>query len=305
MASLTARLTRTLLRALVQPTFTPEFGLKRQRQRLNALQQLMPMPFGVRKQITPCGGVPAWRLTPATEHDAGSSQNTGASVMLYLHGGGYVVGSPTSHGEMVARIARQCSIDTWLIDYRLAPEHPAPAALEDALSAYRTLSAQGPVIIAGDSAGGGLSLALTAAVLEQQLPRPQALVLFSPWCDLSCSGASISERKEREVLLQTDWILFAAEQYAGQQDLDNPHISPLHADFSDFPPTLIQVGSEEILYDDSVRLAQRMRHAGAEVTLSEYPQMWHVFQLHAGYMPEARQALNEIAAFTRQQQKRE
>ena len=105
MASLTARLTRTLLRALVQPTFTPEFGLKRQRQRLNALQQLMPMPFGVRKQITPCGGVPAWRLTPATVHDAGSAQNTGASVMLYLHGGGYVVGSPTSHGEMVARIA--------------------------------------------------------------------------------------------------------------------------------------------------------------------------------------------------------
>jgi len=301
MASLSARLTRTLLRTLVQPTFTPGFGLKRQRQRLNTLQQLMPMPFGVRKQTTPCGGIPAWRLTPATIHEASPTQTIPQTVLLYLHGGGYVVGSPTSHGEMVARIARQCSLDTWLIDYRLAPEHPAPAALEDALRAYRTLSAQGPVIIAGDSAGGGLSLALTVAIGEQQLPKPKALVLFSPWADLSCSGASINEREEREVLLQAEWLRYAAEQYGGDQDLEHPHLSPLHADFCDFPPTLIQVGSEEILYDDSSRLAQRMRHAGVDVTLSEYPQMWHVFQLHAGYMPEARQAVNEVAAFIRQQ----
>ncbi|MCD8523008.1 MAG: alpha/beta hydrolase [Saccharospirillaceae bacterium] len=298
MASLTARLTRAVLRSQVQPTFTPGFGLERQRRRLNTLQQLMPMPFGVRRQITPCGGVPAWRLTPTSVQDAGHAQHAETSVMLYLHGGGYIVGSPTSHGEMVARIARQCGLDSWLIDYRLAPEHPAPAALEDALSAYRTLCTQGPVIIAGDSAGGGLSLALTAAIIRLQLPRPKALVLFSPWADLSCSGASICEREQREVMLKTDWLRFAAEHYAGDQDLDSPHVSPLHADFSGFPPTLIQVGSEEILYDDSVRLAQRMRHAGVDVTLSEYPHMWHVFQLHAAYMPEARKALNEMAAFT-------
>lgn len=289
MASLMARITGTLIEKLVQPTFQPDYPIEKQRQRLDLLQKFAPMPLGVRKIKTTLAGVPAWRLTPLAADDT--------KKLLYLHGGGYVSGSPQSHADMVARIAKQTGLTASLIDYRLAPEHVFPAAVEDALSAYKELAKDSAVIIAGDSAGGGLALAVTQAIREAGMPMPNALVLFSPWIDLTCSGESFSERAERERLLTPQWVSQMAPKYAGEISVEHPQISPLHADFTDFPPTLIQVGSEEILYSDSIRLKQKMAAANVPVVLSEYPEMWHVFQLHAGYMPESKRALKEFAAF--------
>ncbi|WP_420588567.1 alpha/beta hydrolase [Bacterioplanoides sp.] len=289
MASLMARITGTLIQKLVQPTFQPDYPIARQRKRLDFLQKFAPMPLGVEKIEITLAGIPAWRLTPLAASKG--------KQLLYLHGGGYVSGSPQSHGDMVARIAKQTGLTTTLIDYRLAPENVFPAAVDDALIAYKELIKDGSVVIAGDSAGGGLSLAVTQAIRDAELPMPDALVLFSPWIDLNCSGESFSERAEREKLLTPDWVSQMAPKYAGEAGLTHPQVSPLNADFKDFPPTLIQVGSEEILYSDSIRLQEKMAAANVSVVLSEYPEMWHVFQLHAGYMPEAKQALKEFAAF--------
>jgi acetyl esterase/lipase len=291
MASLMARISGALVERLVKPTFQPDFPVLKQRKRLDFLQRFAPMPLGVEKIEIQLSGIPAWRLTPLA---ADSSQ------MLYLHGGGYVSGSPQSHGDMVARIAKETRLTTTLIDYRLAPEHPFPAGLNDALTAYQELCQHGPVVIAGDSAGGGMALALMQRIRDLALPTPQALVVFSPLTDLTCEGDTFSSRADREKLLTPEWIRQVLPGYIGKEPADKPLLSPLFADFSGFPPTLIQVGSEEILYSDSQRLHQRMSDHGVEVILSEYPEMWHVFQLHAGYMPEAKQALKEVAAFIRQ-----
>lgn len=291
MASLMARITGTLIQKLVQPTFQADYPVVKQRKRLDLLQKFVPMPLGVEKINLTLAGIPAWRLTPLATNKS--------KQLLYLHGGGYVSGSPQSHGDMVARIARETGLTTTLIDYRLAPENVFPAAVDDALVAYRELAKDGEVVIAGDSAGGGLTLAVTQAIRDAGLPMPAALVLFSPWCDLTCSGEAFSERVEREKLLSPAWVSKMAPLYAGETHLTHPQVSPLNADFSGFPPTLIQVGSEEILYSDSARLHERMNHAGVRVVLSEYPEMWHVFQLHAGYMPESKQALKEVAHFIR------
>lgn len=288
MASLMARITGALVQRLVQPTFQPDYPVEKQRRRLDFLQKFAPLPLGVEKIEITLAGIPSWRLTPLA---AESEQ------LLYLHGGGYVSGSPQSHGDMVARIAKQTGLTATLIDYRLAPENAFPAAIDDALTAYKELIKHGEVVLAGDSAGGGLALALTQEIREQNLPMPKAIILFSPWADLTCSGESFSQRADRERLLSPEWIKLMAPAYAGQTDFTHPQLSPVNADFSGFPPTLIQVGSEEILYSDSSRLQQKMTDAGMKVILSEYPEMWHVFQLHAGYMSEAKQALKEIADF--------
>ena len=292
MASLMAKISGKVVEFLVKPTFQPDFPIQKQRKRLDFLQKFAPMPLTVEKIEITIDGVPAWRLTPLNA--SGSNQQ-----LLYLHGGGYVSGSPQSHGDMVARLARESRLTTTLIDYRLAPEHPFPAGLDDAITAYKVLAQQGPVYIGGDSAGGGLTLALMQRIKELSLPSPEALILFSPWTDLACSGDTFDARSNREKLLSPGWIRKMVPSYAGETPLSEPLISPLNADFSGFPPTLIQVGSEEILYSDSARLHERMNHAGVRVVLSEYPEMWHVFQLHAGYMPESKQALKEVARFIR------
>lgn len=288
MASLMAKMTAAAVKRLVQPTFTPGYPLHKQRKRLDLLQKFAPLPLGVEKIEITLAGIPAWRLTPLAAR---------RGQLLYLHGGGYVCGSPQSHGDMAARIAKQTGLITTLIDYRLAPEHPFPAGLDDAVCAYQELANHGPVYIAGDSAGGGLTLALVQRIQQTELPPPVALLLLSPLTDLSCSGDSFEQRAGRDKLLTPGWIREAVPAYCRGESVDNPLVSPLNADFSGFPATLIQVGSEEILYSDSVRLHQRMQQAGVRVVLSEYPEMWHVFQLHAGYMPEAKQAVKELAAF--------
>jgi len=238
------------------------------------------------------GNVPGLRVTPVNAQ--------AGRVVLYFHGGGYVIGGPRSHGKLAAQIAHAARSETWLVDYRLAPEHPHPAALEDALGAYRWSSQQdgiGRIVLAGDSAGAGLALAVAVSIRDLKLPPPLAMVLISPWTDLTLSGDSQRTHRDRDPMLRRAWLAACAAHYAADLPLESAALSPLFARLGHLAPMLIQVGSEEILLSDSERLAERANQAGVCVRLSRYEGMWHDFQVHAGMLPEADQALAEIGAF--------
>jgi acetyl esterase/lipase len=221
-------------------------------------------------------------------------------AILYLHGGGYVIGSTTTHRGLIARISLASHARVLAINYRLAPEHPFPAGLLDALSTYLWLLEQGinPQYLAlgGDSAGGGLSLAVCLTLRALHVPLPAALFLISPWTDLTFSGDSVTSRADRDPVLAItdDWLENA---YAGGYPISHPLISPLFADLSGLPPMLIQVGTEEILFDDSARLSERVIQSGGNATLEIWEGMWHVFQAFAPYVPEAVKAIDQIGSY--------
>lgn len=243
-------------------------------------------PPGALYEDARLGGVPAQRITPARVRSG--------QALLYFHGGAYVIGGPASHAKLAAQIAHAAQMPAWFVDYRLAPEHPFPAALEDALAAYQALLAQQPgrIVLAGDSAGGGLVLALAMSIRDAKLPAPEALVLLSPWADLTLSGDSHRTHAVRDPMLRSSWLATSAAHYAAGRALTDPMLSPALGDLSGLPRTLIQVGSEEILLSDAERVAQL---TGA--TLHRYEGLWHDFQAHAGLLPEADRALEEIGAF--------
>ena len=222
-------------------------------------------------------------------------------VVMHLHGGAYLMGSPNTHRGLAVALSRTARAPVLLPRYRLAPESTYPAALEDAVAAYRWLLDQGVaaerIVLSGDSAGGGLALALLLSLADEDLPRPAAYVGFSPWTDLSGSGASMKDRNDRDPWLSADLVVPAARSYAGDASLTDPRISPLYGDLSVLPPTLVHVGSEEILFDDAARLVVRAREAGVDASLGRFDGMWHVFQ--AFPLPEARRSLREVGAFVR------
>ncbi|MCO5249123.1 MAG: alpha/beta hydrolase, partial [Chitinophagales bacterium] len=190
------------------------------------------------------------------------------------------------------------------VTYRKAPEDPFPAALEDAKTVYQQLLDDGykNIIVSGDSAGGGLSLALTMELIREKKPLPHALVLLSPWTDLTSSGDSVKRKAAVDPLIGPELLEVFAEKYAAGQALDNPLISPLFGDFHNFPPTLIQVGTDEVLLDDSVRLAKKMKDRGVSVELEIWENMMHVFQWLAGLTPEANNAIKDIGEFVNKQE---
>lgn len=204
-------------------------------------------------------------------------------LILYCHGGGYSTGSSKYARTITSKLAMSTSMDVLAFDYRLAPENPYPAALEDAMKAWNYLMLLGygarDVIIAGDSAGGNLALALVLKLKEEQRLLPRGLVLLSPWTDLTCSGMSFQKRAESDPVLNVEYIYQARADYAGEQDLSNPLISPLFGDLKDFPPTYIQVGENEILYSDSTRLHKKLVDANVSAHIDKYEKMWHVFQM--------------------------
>ena len=227
----------------------------------------------------------------------------GQRVVLYLHGGGYVFGSPRSHGVLGEYLSAAAQTQIMVLDYRLAPEHPFPAAVEDAVAAYRWLlqsHAPGQIAIAGDSAGGGLSLAAMVAIRDAGLPMPGCATLLSPWADLSCSGESMTLKAAEDPMVQRDFTHQLAQLYVTDGSLEQPLASPLFADLSGLPPLLIQVGSRETLLDDSRRVAERARAQGAEVSLEIGEGMIHVWQIFAGRLDEARDAIDRLGAFIRQ-----
>jgi epsilon-lactone hydrolase len=241
-------------------------------------------PEGVTYQPVDADGVAAEWVTPA-----GADPDR---AILYLHGGGYTLGSIESHRKLVGHLVRAARIKGLIIDYRLAPEHPFPAGLDDAVSAFSWLLRSGlsadHIGLGGDSAGGGLGLATALALPERGLPAPAGLVLLSPWTDLASTGESLTTNLGKDLLLSRgEGDNPGIAWYAGDHDVTNPLISPLYADFRGFPPFIVHVGSHELLLDDSTRLAERASAAGCDATIEVWPEMQHVFQIAAGNVPES------------------
>ena len=225
--------------------------------------------------------------------------------LVYLHGGGYVAGSPRTHRGMVSRIAKAARCVALVPDYRLAPEHPFPAALEDAQLALRYALDHGPdgiapstrVVLAGDSAGGGLALATVIAARDAGERLPARVATLSAWTDLAATGDSVRTRAEADPMIPAALLAGWCRHYLGDRDPTAPLASPLYADLRGLPPMLLQVGDAEVLLDDSVRFAARARDAGVDVTLEVFPELFHVFQAFAGALPEGREAIAKLAAF--------
>jgi len=223
--------------------------------------------------------------------------------VLYLHGGGYVIGSPRSHRHLAAAIASAGQATGLLLDYRLAPEHPFPAAVEDATAAYRWLLEQGiapgHVVIGGDSAGGGLTVATLVALRDAGVPRPAAGVCISPWTDLTFGGASYRTRAQSDPIVSRPGIDGMAQAYLGATPPRTPLASPLFADLRGLPPLLIQVGSDEVLLDDATELADRAKAAGVDTTLEVWDRMIHVWHWFLPMLDEAQAAIDGIGRFVR------
>ena len=232
-----------------------------------------------------------------------SAPDADLGVILYIHGGSYALGSINVHREFIVRLVQATKIRCLAINYRLAPEHPFQAALEDATTIYGWLLNQGvdasQIIIAGDSAGGGLALGTMVTLRDNGEQLPSGAVCISPWTDLALTGASIQSKAKVDPILDLASLQMYARYYAGENELTSPLISPLYANLKGLPPLLIQVGTDEILLDDSTRFAEKARDAGVNVTLKIWDEMFHVFQL-IPFLPETKKMVDSIAEFVSQ-----
>lgn len=292
MPSLRSRLLRAYLKYR-SSRYDISAPIANRRELLNQVGERFPLPRNLICRKASVGAVPCeWLTFPDAPAD---------KLLFYIHGGGYVSGSPRSHRHLVASLAKQSNISALLIDYRLAPEHPFPAGLTDVLIAYKALLAEGfsaeNIIIAGDSAGGGMSLSLLISLRSENIPLPKAAILLSPWTDLTVSGASIENRQHSDPYLRRDAIDLFVKHYCQEASPGHPLISPLFADLQGLPPLFIQAGNDEILLDDSVRLAENARLAGVDVDITVWPHMWHVWQFFIHLLPESRRANRDIVNF--------
>lgn len=241
------------------------------------------------------GGVPAeWVAAPGVDPER---------AVLLLHGGGYAIGSLNTHRRLAYDISAASGARVLVIDYRLAPEHPFPAAVDDAAAAWRWLLQQGfaasRLAIVGDSAGGGLTIATLVNLRDQKLGLPGCAVAVSPWVDLEGLGNSITTRAAQDAMVQKDGLLWMAKMYLAGKDAKTPLAAPLHADLKGLPPVLVQVGTAETLLDDATRIAEKLHAAGVEVRLAIWPNMPHVFPLFAPILSEGRDGCLEIGSFIR------
>jgi acetyl esterase/lipase len=258
--------------------------------------RMSKLPAGIALEELTLGGVATERLSaPGTKDSA---------AFLYIHGGGFVAGSPRTHRPLTWRLTRDIGIPVYAIDYRLAPEHPYPAGLDDCVAAYKGLLDKGipaqSILAGGDSAGGNLTLALALRLKAESLPLPAALVCLSPATDMTASGDSYRTNAEADSLFVPDIFHSLKPVYFPGIDERDPFVSPLYGDVSGFPPTLFQVGEKEMLRDDSTRMAAALTAAGVETTIEVWPKVWHVWQLNADMLPEAREAIAHIVRFAKQ-----
>jgi cation diffusion facilitator CzcD-associated flavoprotein CzcO/acetyl esterase/lipase len=291
-----ATVLRWTLKLLLKPVFSPRFSLAFQRRWLAGLSRIALVSRGVGITAGAVGGVRG-------EWSRRSAGPTRPGSVLYLHGGAYCVGSPATHRALTSRLARVTGLPVFAADYRLAPEHPFPAGLDDALAAYRALQADGPVILAGDSAGGGLALATALALRDAGDAAPAALVLFSPWVDLAAPNPPPPE-PPGEAMLSWAWAGACARHYVGDaaaagpiSPFENPLVSPLCADLRGLPPVLIQAGTDELLHPQALALHGALQAAGVDVRCEITPGRWHVFQLHTGALASADAAVDRVARF--------
>ena len=264
------------------------------RAKFSAMERSVPPPArGTVTVRVDAGGVAADRITrPAS---------LSGRHLLYLHGGGYRVGSPAIYRHLTWRFADAARASVLIIAYRLAPEHPFPAALNDAFAAYRWLLGDGAkeIVVMGDSAGGGLTLALLMKLRDEGLRLPEAAVALSPWTDLALTGGSLAANAASDPMLNAGDMPAVAADYLAGADPRDPYASPLYGDPSGLPPVLIQVGSDEVLRDDAVRMAEKLRAANPLSELQIWPLMPHVWQAYAPVLPEARAAVADIGQFVR------
>ena len=281
------------IRTTLRPALSPKIPVKLQRFCSDAASAIVRGPRGYKTQKQSIAQVPTLHILP-------KSTKNGLGI-LYLHGGGYVVGSSKSHSKLAAQIGHAAQAQVWLPEYRLAPEHASPAAIEDVIAVYKALLAQGQdpkkLVIAGDSAGGGLSLSTAIAIRDSGLPLPAALVLLSPWVDLSLSGKTMKTHAAQDAMLSEGWLSWCAKNYCGQKPTTDPICSPLYADLTGLPPVLIHVGTEEILLDDAKRLAEQTGKYGIPMSFKVYDQVGHVFQFHAGILKESDDSIEHIGQF--------
>jgi monoterpene epsilon-lactone hydrolase len=281
----------TMLRTTAETRGDAEMTVEEWRDTYHGLGAMLPVHEGVPVEATDAGGVTAEWIG---SDDAGP-------VVVYVHGGGYCIGSVDTHRAMLTHLSAAMNGRVLSVGYRLAPEHPHPAALDDATAAYRHVLACGVpserVVVAGDSAGGGLTLATLVALRDAGDPMPAAGVCLSPWADLTQSGATIATKADIDPMVRGEDLDRWAEAYRGGMPADSPAISPLFTDLRGLPPLHIEVGTAEVLLDDARRVASAARAAGVDVTLHEAEDMIHVWQFFAGVVPEADEGIARVAKF--------
>ncbi|MGH7897630.1 MAG: alpha/beta hydrolase [Candidatus Binatia bacterium] len=274
----------------------PETTLAEMRKDWDDLFANVKLTVGAKSEKVDAGGVKAeWITAPGAAADR---------VILYFHGGGYVLGSIHSHRDMCERLSRAAKARVLALDYRLAPEHPFPAAVEDARAAYRWLLDQGlapkKIALAGDSAGGGLTFATLLALKKHGDPMPACAAPLSPWVDLEGVGDSMTGRDAIDPMVHKPMIEMMGKTYIGAGSLRDPLAAPLYGDLSGLPPLFIQVGERETLYDDAVRMTERAKKAGVPVELEVAPGQIHVWQIFASRLDEGEEAIQKIGAFVRE-----
>jgi len=295
--SLRCEIVRLGMRSLIKRRNYRELPIEQHRRIALAAERLVPSPPSSTRTIeVDAGGVVAALIaTPASDD---------ARHVLFLHGGGFIIGSPALYRHVTWRIATAARARVLAIDYRLAPENPFPAALDDAVAAFHWLVAQGAdprrIAVMGDSAGGGLVFSLMLRLRDEGSPLPSAAVALSPWTDLALTGPSLRLNAASDPLLNAEDPLHFVDEYLAGVDPRTPYASPLYGDPAGLPPTIIQVGSDEVLRDDAVRMAARMRAAGCQVDLEIWPRMPHVWHAFVPLIPEARRAIERVGAFVRE-----
>lgn len=292
--TISANFQRAFLKLAFRTLIRPPFGIRFQRIWTRLLSPLMPGVMGVRRRKFVANGVPAEMVTPIS--------NTRSGVVLYLHGGAFCLGSPQSHRSITTRLAAYSRLSICVPDYRLAPEHPSPAALHDAIKCYDFLVSSGfsssQIVIGGDSAGGALAISLALALRDRGDATPAGLMLISPVTDPSISGDSIQKNSSLDPMVNESWIRQGLEFYGASSN--DPVSNPLNANLAGLPPTLIQVGEQEILLSDSTRFVERAVSHGVKCDLEVHAQRWHVFHLQALYLLSARNALHKLADYAAQ-----
>ena len=293
MPSLRSKLCRLIIKKIVAPKLNDLKSIDETRNYMERMAKYAKLPPNTNfEKITLSGMAAEWIYANTAREKR---------AILFLHGGGYNLCSINTHRELAAHISKESGARVLLIDYRLAPEHPFPAALEDAITAYRWLLESGlsgkSIAIAGDSAGGGLALATAISIRDAGDPLPSSIACVAPWTDLCLTGDSIKTKSDVDPLVKAQSAEAWAKNYIGENDPSNPLISPLYANLKGLPPFLIHVGTDDMLLDDSRRIAQKAKDAEVMVTLKIYDKLWHVFHLNVKAIPEARKAIAELGSF--------
>jgi len=296
MVSIQNYLVRGLLKAANKNKNVENHTVEKVRRSLNRLTLIAKIPRGVTYENVSCEGVNCEWAVPANLKHKGA--------VLYLHGGAYVSGSLDTHRALVGRIARASRTKCLSVEYRLAPEHPFPAGLEDAIKTYQWLLKQGydhkKIVIAGDSAGGGLTIATLLKLRDENLPLPIAGVCMSPWLDLECTGDSGWKMKRQDPMLKFEFGKIYAGYYMPNGDFKNPYVSPYYADPSGLPSIYIQVSGSELILDDSTRFATKAKVAGVDIEVEVWHKMVHVWQAFGPILPEAMKAIKKLGEYIEQ-----